>query len=116
MSNNKVLLVWQEIPENVSLYEFEHNSEEANIVAAAHNIYINADMETAPAEKLNLLLAGRKPIYSSEGKYFKIDPDGNKPEDPEDYPDTVSVEAPELKQPPQLAGNYASIYVSGIFL
>ena len=114
--NNKVLLIWQEIPENVSMYEFDYNSEEAKIAAAAHNIYVNADMETAPAERLCHLLAGRKPIYSSAGIYFKLDTEYDKPENEGDFPNTVSVEAPELMQPPVMAGNYVTIYVSGIFL
>lgn len=116
MDTNKVLLIWQEIPDRVRLYEFLVDSPEASICADAHNIYINADEDDTAAKKVSLLLIDHTPIYSSDGSYTRRDPEALPPTDPEAYPDNfVEVEL-ALTNPPKLSGHYKAIYVTGFFL
>lgn len=117
MSDSKLLLVWQQVPEEIQLYEFGWNDVELREkLMAAHGKYVNGDEDDSAALAVNRLLVGVKPIYSSTGNWFQIDPEGNTPESEEDHPDTVSVAAPELLQMPELVGNYCTVVVSGFLM
>lgn len=43
MENEKVLLVWQLIPDETKLYEFDANSDMAKLAMASAGKYINSD-------------------------------------------------------------------------
>lgn len=112
----KVLLIWDESGETINLYEFDVTSPLAVLAEKSHGCYINSDTESADVDALNRQLTGVRPVFSQRGSYYKLDEtsEGNKDLAADDWPDTVSVKAPDLMQPHKPTGPYFGIYVCGL--
>lgn len=77
---SKILLIWEEFPENTKLYEFDdtEGNELTKLVLESHGGYINAMPHTEsdhPVHKLSEVLPNLNPINTAEivtGDYQKI--------------------------------------------
>ena len=72
----KILLVWEEIPESVSLYVLDEGTKIAELALASAGFYINSDdTEGHPIEELNEALVGREKLPADEvavGPFSKV--------------------------------------------
>ncbi len=63
--SEKVLLIWEEVPDYTKMYELDAGSEEARLAVLSANKYINSDdlPDDHPIFKLNELLEKLTPSY-----------------------------------------------------
>lgn len=70
---SKVLIIWQEIPENIKLYALEVDPATYASLCNCHGRYIGEDEFPEDEEWLSEWIMNKKPIYSGEGPPSKND-------------------------------------------
>jgi hypothetical protein len=69
MNTKHIIVVWELIPEETKFYNLVVSQEDAQLIEAAHNDYVNTVNETGAAEWLSEYLADKQPLDMDNGPF-----------------------------------------------